>query len=643
MTASAFYNRVVFIPFTGGTGSFQVNAAAPGARTPGNVPIPNNTVVSYTAVSFDLTQWECGQGNYNNGFLSRDTIRESSSGNAKVNFSFAPTVQLDYHAQDIITVQGGVSNTGNPASSTNNAIVRWDGATGLLVKNSVDLVDDSGNMFFPANTKLDWAAANITVQHSSNKLTFSGNPSADAAFVFTGAPTANLIDVLRVTNTRDATPAHVAAFEGRRATPAINDTGHITYNLNNSAGTAVEYVRQVWQANNVTPGAEEGHMFWRLQVAGVLTSILEIEPTALHPSTSGLITIGSTTLPFGSVFLGSGTKIDFNAGNVTITHAASKLLFAGATNGYSFSNSVVPVSDGAANLGDPTANKWQSLYLNSGGTINFNNGNWVATHTVGVLTVGTGDLQITTAGTNAASVATVGGTQNLSNKTLTAVILGTPTSGTLTNCTGLPSAGLTLAGLSVAGRSANSSGAGGDITGTDKQVLRVSGTTLGFGAIDVSSATAVSNQLNSASMPALTGAVVSAGATLTTTETIELIVIIGDGTNVITTGAAGNWLELDFNFTIVQWTILAKQSGSISIDVWKTTFSSFDSGATHPVAADKISATAPITFTTATKAQSSTLTGWTTTVSANDVLAFNVASVTTCTQVVISLKVTKTS
>lgn len=40
-----------------------------------------------------------------------------------------------------------------------------------------------------------------------------------------------------------------------------------------------------------------------------------------------------------------------------------------------------------------------------------------------------------------------------------------------------------LAGLSVMGRSANSSGVGADITGIDGQVLRVSGTALGFGTI----------------------------------------------------------------------------------------------------------------------------------------------------------------
>lgn len=259
-----------------------------------------------------------------------------------------------------------------------------------------------------------------------------------------------------------------------------------------------------------------------------------------------------------------------------------------------------------------------------------------------------------------------------------------------------------VAGLSVMGRSANSSGVPADITGTDGQALRVSGTALGFGtlataayaassvtlakiangtalsvlgvtgnagaayadiaagsdkqvlcragtsiafgAIDLTSSAAATGVLQAACVPVLSGAVVNAGGTASTTATIDLVAIIGDGTNVITTGAAGNWTsQLDFAATIVQWTVVAKQSGSVSIDLWRTTYSSFDSGATHPVVGDKISASAPITFSTATKAQDSTLTGWTKSLSAGDILAFNVASVTTCTQVVINIKLTKTS
>ncbi len=126
------------------------------------------------------------------------------------------------------------------------------------------------------------------------------------------------------------------------------------------------------------------------------------------------------------------------------------------------------------------------------------------------------------------------------------------------------------------------------------------------------------------------------------TTTLDLFVTIGDGVNVIPTGVAANWFELDFAGTITQWTVLANASGSVSIDVWKCTYAQFDAGATHPVAADKISATSPITFSSATKGQDSTLAGWTTAFNVGDVLAFNVSSAATCKQVTISLRVTKT-
>lgn len=88
------------------------------------------------------------------------------------------------------------------------------------------------------------------------------------------------------------------------------------------------------------------------------------------------------------------------------------------------------VNDGVA-LGD-TTHGWSDLFLASGALININNGNWLATHSSGILTVTTGDLRVTTAGTNSASVVTVGGTQTLTNKTLTSPVMTAPTLGVAT-------------------------------------------------------------------------------------------------------------------------------------------------------------------------------------------------------------------
>lgn len=83
-----------------------------------------------------------------------------------------------------------------------------------------------------------------------------------------------------------------------------------------------------------------------------------------------------------------------------------------------------PDADGGAGLGSATLG-FSILGLSSGSTINFANGNVLLTHSSGILTVTTGDLRVTTAGTNTASVVTVGGTQTLTAKTLTSPTITT--------------------------------------------------------------------------------------------------------------------------------------------------------------------------------------------------------------------------
>jgi hypothetical protein len=46
----------------------------------------------------------------------------------------------------ITVVSTGVGNVDGPASSTNNALVRWSGTTGRIIKNGTIIEDDSGNL-----------------------------------------------------------------------------------------------------------------------------------------------------------------------------------------------------------------------------------------------------------------------------------------------------------------------------------------------------------------------------------------------------------------------------------------------------------------------------------------------------------------
>lgn len=83
---------------------------------------------------------------------------------------------------------------------------------------------------------------------------------------------------------------------------------------------------------------------------------------------------------------------------------------------------LLPGTDNSIALGS-SSKQWSDLFLGSGALLNFNNGNVVVTHSSGVLTVSTGDLRITTAGSDTASAVTVGGSQTLTNKTLSAPTL----------------------------------------------------------------------------------------------------------------------------------------------------------------------------------------------------------------------------
>ena len=124
--------------------------------------------------------------------------------------------------------------------------------------------------------------------------------------------------------------------------------------------------------------------------------------------------------------------------------------------------------------------------------------------------------------------------------------------------------------------------------------------------------------------------------TIVGSSVIEIPFTIDGGGSAITTGVKG-YLSIPYTCTINQVIVLADVSGSIVVDIWKDTYANYP-----PVDADSITAAAVPTITTATKSQDATLTGWTTTITAGDILGFNVDSITTCQRVTISLKVTKT-
>lgn len=161
----------------------------------------------------------------------------------------------------------------------------------------------------------------------------------------------------------------------------------------------------------------------------------------------------------------------------------------------------------------------------------------------------------------------------------------------------------------------------GDVTlaGTPDYIT-IAGQVLTRGQVDL--AADVTGTLPSANLP-----------TAIKTSTIG-IAIDGAGA-AITTGVKG-YLEVPFAGTITAVRLFADQSGSAVVDIWKDSYANFP-----PTVADTITASAKPTLSSAQASEDTTLAGWTTSISAGDILAFNVDSASTITRLTLQLTVTR--
>jgi hypothetical protein len=114
--------------------------------------------------------------------------------------------------------------------------------------------------------------------------------------------------------------------------------------------------------------------------------------------------------------------------------------------------------------------------------------------------------------------------------------------------------------------------------------------------------------------------VLIAGDATDATKTFGIVIDAGD--SVITTGIKGD-LVIPYNLKILSWQILADQTGSIELDIWKDTYANFP-----PVVGDSIIGGGYPSISASNKNTSSSLGSWVTTeIQRNDILRFNVRSV----------------
>jgi hypothetical protein len=103
------------------------------------------------------------------------------------------------------------------------------------------------------------------------------------------------------------------------------------------------------------------------------------------------------------------------------------------------------------------------------------------------------------------------------------------------------------------------------------------------------------------------------------------------GGSVLSTGALKIFGTADFVCTAINRVDISSDVvGSVQVDIWKA-------NAAIPTAANKISASAPVSLSSAQLAQSVPLTGWTTPVAVNDVFSGTISTVATITSFTIQI------
>jgi hypothetical protein len=234
-------------------------------------------------------------------------------------------------------------------------------------------------------------------------------------------------------------------------------------------------------------------------------------------------------------------------------------------------------------------------------------------------------------------------------------LLGTPTSGVLTNCTGTASgltAGNVTTNANLTGHvtSVGNAAVLGSFTKAQLDTAVSDGNVLYVGDV-TSNATHTGDVTGSTALTIKTDVALAGNPTTTTQASTDNSTRIATTAHVkaatsvrlafkidtTTTGPKLLNYPVPFACTITGWELVADVSGSVVLDIWSDSFANY-----APTVADTITGSAKPTISAATKASSTTLTGWTTALPAGHYLEANVDSRTTITNVTLVLTVTRT-
>jgi hypothetical protein len=433
-------DRVRETATTTGTGAFTLAGVAPsGYRTFDSV-CANADTIWYVIQHQTADEWEVGLGTSNGTTgLTRTSVYASSNAGAAVNFSAGTKDVFSAQPTDTVIPHGSTDLTG---------LLQGNGAA---VASAVTDSSTVGQVLrVTGAATYGWGAVDLADTDAVTGTLAAGNGGTGITALGTGVATALGVNV--------GSAGAFVTFNGALGTPSsgtvTNLTGTASININGTVGATSQNTGQFTSLaySTTLTGTSTSASALAVGRQGATNPVLNVNAATASVVTGLNLTGAAAAGRMAVAVTSSGTDEGLS---VDAKGAGTIRLGATSTGAIEFSRNAVPTASDGAALGT-TALDWSDLFLASGGTVHFANTDWVATHTAGILTVGTGDLRVTTAGTNTASVVTVGGTQTLTDKTLTSPTLttpalGTPASGTLTNCAGLPiSTGVSGLGTNVA-------------------------------------------------------------------------------------------------------------------------------------------------------------------------------------------------
>ena len=186
---------------------------------------------------------------------------------------------------------------------------------------------------FATNINTGTSTGTVTIGGGSNSVVINSSDwDIDATGNITGFGTVTTDGLLSVTiddGTINSVSDIVLLGHTTTAAPDVGVGAGISFQIEDLGGIEEQASFDVVMTD-VADGTEDARLDIRLQTAGTIATEIQIDGTAVSPSTSDGSALGTASNMWSDLFLASGAAIDFNS-DVTLTHTADTLTVAGGT------------------------------------------------------------------------------------------------------------------------------------------------------------------------------------------------------------------------------------------------------------------------------------------------------------------------